>query len=124
MFRRFSLNFAILSMGVDAIVIALALLVATLIRPNLNVLPNVQHLPEGVVAPVALYFIFPIGWVGIFTVFDLYDAKKYLRAADEFTALSLASLLAAVTLAGVLYISYRDVSRAQYLSFVILSYTG
>ncbi len=124
MFRRFSLNFAVLSIGVDALVIVLALYLATFIRPALDALPFIARLGPGVLTPLPLYILFPVGWVGLFTAFDLYDGKKYIRAVDEFAALSLASVLAAVTLAGILYLSFRDVSRAQYLLFVILAYAG
>ncbi len=124
MFRRFSLNFAILSMGVDALIIIIVLYLATIIRPALSALPFVAQLGAGWFTPPVLYVIFPVGWVAIFTTFDLYDGKKYLRVVDEFTALSLASTLAAVTLAGVLYLSFREMSRAQYLLFVVLAYIG
>jgi exopolysaccharide biosynthesis polyprenyl glycosylphosphotransferase len=72
--------------------------------------------------PFVLYVLFPLCWVGIFASFSLYDGKKYIRAVDEFTALSLASALAGISLAGILYLSFRDVSRAQFLIFVMLCY--
>jgi exopolysaccharide biosynthesis polyprenyl glycosylphosphotransferase len=72
--------------------------------------------------PFVLYVLFPLFWVGVFASFALYDGKKYIRAVDEFTALSLASALAGISLAGILYFSFRDVSRAQFLLFFVLCY--
>ena len=111
-------------MAVDALMIVAGLQAASVIRPALNAVPFIAELGASVVTPLSLYLIFPFCWVGIFASLDLYDGKKHIRAVDEFTALSLASVLAAVTLAGILYFSFRDVSRAQYLIFVGVAYAG
>jgi exopolysaccharide biosynthesis polyprenyl glycosylphosphotransferase len=124
MFRRFSLNFAIFSMVVDAGVVALMLYFAAAVRPHLDPLPFIAQLGPSASTPLVLYAVLPVGWVGILASFALYDGKKHIRAVDEFTALSLASVLAGISLAGILYFSFRDVSRAQFLLFVILSYAG
>src|SRR5512140_3207916 len=120
MFRRFSLNFAIFSMFMDAAVILLMLYVATLVRPALSAFPFIAQLGGSAVTPSSLYVVFPLCWVAIFASFDLYVGKKHIRAVDEFTVLSLASVVAGVSLAGILYLSFRDVSRAQYLLFLLL----
>jgi exopolysaccharide biosynthesis polyprenyl glycosylphosphotransferase len=41
---------------------------------------------------------------------------------DEFTSISLGSLLAAVSLAGLLYFTYRDVSRLLFVVFILIAY--
>jgi exopolysaccharide biosynthesis polyprenyl glycosylphosphotransferase len=58
----------------------------------------------------------------VFSVFAIYDGKKYLRAVDEFAALSLATFTASISAAGILFLSYRQVSRALFLFFVALVY--
>ena len=121
MVRRFSINFALLSMVIDAGLIALCLWLGAQLRPSLSSLSFVELISRPVVIPLALYLIFPIIWVGILSAFSIYDGKKYLRVVDEFAVLSTASLIAAGSLAGILYFSYRDISRALFILFVILS---
>ncbi len=122
MFRRFSINFAIFSMLIDAIVVVAMLYLTTILRPLLSAFSFVAQLGGPVSVPLALYILFPICWVGILASFALYDGRKYIRAVDEFAALSLSSFLAGISLAGILYFSFREVSRAQYLLFVAFSY--
>jgi exopolysaccharide biosynthesis polyprenyl glycosylphosphotransferase len=122
MLRRFSINFAIFFALVDACVVLLMLHLSSVIRPLLNDLNVFAEIPGPISLPLALYVLFPLCWVGILASFAVYDGRRYLRAADEFTALSLSSVLAAIALAGILYLSYREVSRAQYLLFVICVY--
>jgi FlaA1/EpsC-like NDP-sugar epimerase len=122
MLRRFSVNFAIFSMLVDAILVGVTLWFTAMIRPEMSRLPFIAAMPEPVVLPGALYFVFPLVWVIIFSSFSIYDGKKYLRVTAEFAALSWASCITAISLAGILYILYRDFSRAQFFLFVVLTY--
>jgi len=68
--------------------------------------------------------LFPTISVLVFWVFDIYDGKKHLRIVDEFGALTLSWMFLSVSLAGILYFSFREVSRALYFTFVILVYFG
>ena len=120
MLRRFSINFAIYSMIMDAFLAVIGLEVAVLLRPALNEIPLMQLIPEPVNLPLALYIIFPLLWVGILSAFAIYDGRKYLRVVDEYAMLTLASLIASISMAGILYLSYRQVSRALFLSFVLI----
>ncbi len=108
-------------MSIDGILIVLCLWLATLMRPSFNSLKFIEPISTKIVLPLALYFFSPIIWVGILSAFSIYDGKKYLRVVDEFAVLSTASVIAAGSLAGILYFSYRDVSRALFLLFVALS---
>ena len=109
-------------MILDGIVVAVSLWLATLIRPALNNISGIEFISSPVLSPPALYFIFPFTWVTVFASLSIYDGRKYLRVADEFTALSLAMLLASVSAAGVLYLSFRDVSRALFAAFILIVY--
>ena len=122
MLRRFSINFALLSMALDALTVAFCLWLATVIRPSLNRFEMFVDIPAPVCLPPALYILFPLIWLTIFLSFSIYDGRKHLRALDEFSALSLALLIASVSAAGILYFSYRQVSRALFLLFAILVY--
>lgn len=121
MIRRFSTNFAILSMVLDALIVVLSLWGMAQIRPYLTA-SFIIHLDLPVVLPLVLYIVFPILWVGILAAFSVYDGQRNLRVVDEFTNLTLGSLLAIVTSAGALYLSYRDTSRAFFALFAISAY--
>jgi len=121
MFRRFSANFAVLSIFLDCFLVAAALCLAVVLREEFNGLPFVIEIARPSL-PWAVYAIFPLLWVAILLLFSVYDGRKNLRIVDEFNGLTLGSLLAAITLAGVLYFSYRDVSRFLFLVFVGLAY--
>lgn len=122
MVRRFSVNFVIFSMLLDGLVVSLALLAATYLRPYLAFLPFAAHYPTLIPTPISLYLISTLEWVAINLLFDVYNVKRARTPVDDFVRLSLAALLAGVALAGTLYLSYRQVSRLLFISFVVLSY--
>ncbi|MEW6400368.1 MAG: sugar transferase [Chloroflexota bacterium] len=122
MLRRFSINFALFSMILDGVSVFFALWLAAAIRPTLNRISWIAPIPESVVVPSTLYFLFPAMWVLIGSSLSVYDGRKFLRAVDEFAVLSMAVGLASISSAGILYLSYRDVSRALFLVFVLLAY--
>jgi len=122
MLRRFSIDFAIFSIVLDALFIALSLGLATYFRPGMSDLPYIKFIPNPLHAPVTLYFAFPILWVLVLYFFSVYDGRRNIRFWKELASLTLASLLAITALAGLLYLSYRDVSRLLFLTFVILAY--
>jgi len=118
MLRRFSVNFAIFSMLLDGLSVAFCLLFSTLARPFLNSLAFVKDVDASSAMPVQLYILFPLIWVVIFSSLSIYDGRKFLRAADELAALVLATIIASISGAGILYLSYREVSRALFIIFV------
>ncbi len=122
MFRRFSANFAVFSIFLDYILVAIALFLAAILRYPLNTLPFLQEIGAPVVVPWPLYVIFPGIWVVVLLIFSLYDGRRNLRIATEFSTLTMGMLLAAVAMAGVLYFSFRDVSRFLFLFFVLLGF--
>ena len=120
MLRRFSINFAIFSIIMDAFLTVIGLGLAKFVRPLLDRLPFATPIVEQPNLPSSLYIIFPLLWVGILSAFAIYDGRKYLRVVDEYAMLTLASLIASISMAGILYLSYRQVSRLLFLSFVII----
>ena len=122
MFRRFSVNFALFSVGLDFVLIAISLAVATQIRPLLNELPFAADIVEPTIMPRQLYIFFPGLWMLILLLLSVYDGRRNLRVVDEITSLTIGSILAAVSIAGTLYLSYRDISRVLFLLFVLLAY--
>ena len=122
MLRRFSSNFAVFSIFLDAILIDFALGLAAILRVPLNTLSFVEPLPYPVRLPAILFAIFPVLWIGVLLLFSVYDGRQNLRWVDEFGSLTLGSMLAAISMAGVLYFSYRDVSRFLFLFFVVTGF--
>jgi exopolysaccharide biosynthesis polyprenyl glycosylphosphotransferase len=124
MFRRFSVNFALFSIALDAVLVSFAFAAATHLRPLLSIVPYIADIKQPTHVPIWLYPLFSIIWVGILLLLSVYDGRRNLRVVDEFSGLTLASLLAGVSLAGSLYFSYREISRALFLMFVIITYLG
>lgn len=122
MLRRFSVNFALLSMLLDALSVAFCLWFSVVIRPAMNVFSFVRSVSDSVVVPAALYLLFPFIWIVIFSSLSIYDGRKFLRAADELAALFLSTFIASISTAGILYFSYREVSRALFIVFVISTF--
>jgi len=122
MFRRFSVNYALLSIVLDGITVCIALGIASLVRPYLSIIPYAAEFPEVVETPWVIYLIFAIEWIAINLLFSVYDGRKNLRPVDEFSSLTLASILASVALAGTLYLSFRQVSRLLFVFFIVLAY--
>jgi hypothetical protein len=87
--RRFSVDFALLSIVLDMVCVAIALSLASWLRPYLNTLSFVTYIPEPVVTPPALYFIFPGLWVVILSLLSLYDDKRNYRFSKEIANLTL-----------------------------------
>jgi exopolysaccharide biosynthesis polyprenyl glycosylphosphotransferase len=52
---------------------------------------------------------------------SIYDPRRYLRWREELGGIVLGALISAMLLAGLLYLSFRDVSRVLFLVFVALS---
>jgi exopolysaccharide biosynthesis polyprenyl glycosylphosphotransferase len=124
MFRRFSINFALLSMAIDALVVAGALKLALAFRVYLDEFHLLRPLSPYVSLPTVLYFVFPLVWVVLLGAFSIYDGKKKFKVIDEVATLMIASFIAAISLAGVLYFSFRQISRALFLFFVIIAILG
>ena len=125
MLRRFSVNFALFSIALDAALVSGSLFCAVQLRPLLNQLPFAQPLEAGSAqAPVAIYIIFPMLWVAVLLLFAVYDGRRNLRVVDEMSSLTLGCALAGIASAGALYLSFRNVSRLLFLTFLILSFAA
>ena len=122
MLRRFSVNFAIFSMLMDVIGVVICLSLSQALRPAMNNLSFVKNIESSVMLPYQLYVLFPLVWIIVFSSLSIYDGRKFLRAADELAALMLATIIASISTAGILYFSFREVSRALYVLFVVSTF--
>jgi exopolysaccharide biosynthesis polyprenyl glycosylphosphotransferase len=125
MLKRFSTNFAVLSIFLDAASIIFSLWFITIARPILGrsyLSWIVKEMRVSPLIPLELYIIFPFLWIVIYITHSVYDGSKNLRIVDEFSSLTIGSLQAGVLMAGFLYLTYRDISRALFVFFVIAAY--
>lgn len=122
MFRRFSVNFALFSISLDMAVICATLALSTRLRPLLGFLPFAASYPEFIPTPLLVFPIFAIEWIAILLLFSVYDPRRNLQGINEFASLTLGSMLATVALAGTLYLSFRQVSRLLFISFILSAY--
>jgi len=109
-------------MVMDALLVTLAMAIAVRLRPSFNSLKGVQEIPAPLYMPVLVYVLTFLVWMGVLFMMAVYDGRKNLFIVDELTNLTLAALIAFVSLAGVLYLSYREVSRLLYLLFGVQAY--
>ena len=122
MFRRYSTNFIIAAVLLDAVLVAGCLLLAAYLRPFLNDLPLVKTLPRPVEIETQLILLSVGAWVINLFYSSMYDPRQNTRYFQEIKNLSLATIFAAATLAGALYLTYRQVSRLMFLMFIALAF--
>jgi exopolysaccharide biosynthesis polyprenyl glycosylphosphotransferase len=122
MFRRFSTNFAILSIFLDAVLILVAIAAAVTIRPQLSLSPLLQPL-ENVELPLTIYLYGPLLWVGTLFLASAYAPQRTYKVVDELQRVVIGVAFAALSSAGLLYLTHRTVSRALFLTFVLLSFS-
>jgi exopolysaccharide biosynthesis polyprenyl glycosylphosphotransferase len=122
MLRRFSTNFAIFSIAVDLLVVGFSLWGINQLRPYLSTLSFAKTIDVPPALPAGMFIAFPLIWVLSMMLSSVYDGRKNFRIVDEFTNLTISSVLAGVTLAGVLYLTYRDTSRVTFVFFSLTTY--
>lgn len=109
-------------MVIDLLAVSLGLRLAILLRPSLSTLPFTADFSGPFNIPLFLYPIFSLLWVLIFQLFSVYDGRRNLRIVDELTAITMGCLLASNSAAGLLYLTYREISRALFIAFAVIVY--
>lgn len=118
MVRRFSINYIVLSILMDGIFVVLSLISSTLLRPVFNQFRFVKEISQPIELEPTIYIISLVVWIGILFYSSVYDVTKNTQLFQEFSNLFFASALAAMTLAGILYFTFRDISRLLFVLFV------
>lgn len=118
MFKRFSTSYMVFLFIMDLILTGFALYIASVLRYRL---PYGTWVPWDMArVPLQIYGLAALIWALIFMVLSLYNPNRVFRAIDEFQLVILATTLAALTLAGVLYLTYRDVPRFLFVYFSLI----
>lgn len=119
MLRRYSVNFELLSILLDATaVFAALLLVDTYPAWGMKLLPFTLH-TDSIELPRFYYAIFPIIWVILNLGISLYNGRINKLFFDEFYRLIISMLIAAVSLAGLIYFVSLEFVRSLFFTFIL-----
>ena len=120
MLRRFSVNFAIFSMGLDVGLTYLAFFVAIWLRPFLTGLTFPFLIPHyDIDIPNWFYIVMPILWLTIFLLNSVYNSKRLYKVVDEFQSVTIAVGIAGLVMTGLLFLAFRELSRWLFLTFLL-----
>ena len=112
----------------DLILVCLGLYAATKLRIYIP-LGGAYQIEEALLPPL-VYLLAVLSWSLSLVMAEAYHPQKVLRAVDETVRVLTASVEATLLLAGILYLTYREVSRFQFVyfylvtTFLILLYRG
>ena len=115
MLRQFGPNYMALLYVLDLGWSAAALFIASQLRlpiVSAGLSPADSRIPAGVYELVVLAFAI------ILPLVNLYDARRVFRAADEAERVGLGVATASLVLAGLLYLTYRTMSRQIFIVFI------
>jgi exopolysaccharide biosynthesis polyprenyl glycosylphosphotransferase len=116
MFEQSEANHALSHFAADITLTLLALLLASVLRPYLPFgMPIAAQYTR---LPLIIYTLVAVIWSVVFLLLSVYTPRT-LRAVDEAQLIIVAVTLATLTLAGVLYFSFREISRLQILTFYL-----
>ena len=121
MLRRYSVNFELFSIISDAISVFIAL---SLIRVAEFWLVGVLYFTKETCLldlPLAYYVAFPAIWIYINLALSLYDGRINVRFADELYRLIMSTLIATISLAGLLYFAYTVFAHSLFAVFIMMS---
>ncbi|MBC7251256.1 MAG: undecaprenyl-phosphate glucose phosphotransferase [Anaerolineae bacterium] len=121
MLKRFSTNLTLALLISDLFLTELALYLASYIRPRLDWGASLSS--KQAQLPPHLYLIVAIIWGLTFIALSVYDHKRTLRAIDEIQTVFVATGMAILIFAGVLYFSFRQTSRLLFTYFFALDLT-
>jgi len=118
MTRQFSLRFILFLFGSDLAMVVLALLLATRLRALLPFGKAAD--PAFWTVPLPVYLMGIVIWAVVFVALDVYDPRWLVQPGMELAKIVEATLFAWLILAGMLYFSFREISRLEYLYFLAL----
>ena len=122
MLRRYSVNFELFSIFLDALAVLASLLLVdsahSLAAQTFRFIRPVSALELSGI----YYAVFPIVWVYLNLAISLYDGYANNLFVDEFSRLFLTALLATVSLAGLIFFASIDFSHSLYLMFIFLAF--
>ena len=79
---------------------------------------EIVHPKAAELSPI-VYVLVACLWVFLFNLLSVYSPRKMISLTQELQSVAAAVLISTATLAGVLYLSYRDVPRLVFVYFVL-----
>lgn len=125
MFKRFSTNYMAMLFIADGIIAQLALWLAIQLRFYLPYGQNVEPewVPQYVYVPSwRLQLTIAVLWIAAFLILDVYTPRRIIRWVDEFQRIVLAHTVAALSLAGLLYLGNVQLLRLTFIYFFVLTF--
>ncbi|MEZ4613606.1 MAG: hypothetical protein R2838_25760 [Caldilineaceae bacterium] len=127
MFKRFSSNYMAMLFIIDGLLIQFALWLALEMRYLLPLGPQVR--PEWAdiyfYSPtLALHLVVGCLWLISFLAIGVYTPRKIIRWYDETQHILLAHTIAALSLAGLLYLANVELLRLVYVYFYVIALVG
>lgn len=127
MLKRFSTNYMVLLFLVDMSIVEISLGIGMRLRFSLPLGPNLLPVwaPEYVYTPTAwLHLAVAIIWALSFQLGSVYTPRKVIVWVDEFQRVALGHTVAALCLAGLLYMVKVDLSRLTFAYFYVVALGG
>ena len=106
---------------VDLILTALVLQAASFLRSLLPIGEGGALEPVSVQLPWFVFGLAVASWSTALVMADVYEPERVLRWYQEATRVLGAGVLAAGLMAGTIYFAYRDMSRLQFIYFILLN---
>ena len=116
MHRSSDLNFRLFLVSSDVILTLVSLALARMARLNWALGAEIAHPKAAELSPI-IFVLVACLWVFLFNLLSVYSSRKMITLIQELQAVATAILISTATLAGVLYLSYRDVPRLIFVYF-------
>jgi len=121
MLKHFGLKYTFLSIILDVLCTLCALFLAMFVRIRLPDLPAITSMSE-IAYPFWVYVTVPLLWAAVFILGSVYDPQRTYRFSNELKVVTMASLVAMLLCATLLFVAFRDFSRWLFLTFISLSF--
>jgi exopolysaccharide biosynthesis polyprenyl glycosylphosphotransferase len=112
---------SLLLLGFDLLLIPLGLLIASQLRSVLPFGRGGALSPEAVETPWPVYALAIVCWMSALALNGVYSPERVLRWYNEAGRVLASAALATLVMAGLLYLVYREMSRLQFVYFMVVT---
>src|SRR5687768_2357350 len=117
MLKHLGSQYNLFLLSSDVLIVILALQLATFAR--INIVLGMQVSQDVWKLPFPVYIIAILIWTLAFNSLEVYSPTQIKTLAQELQHLTLVSLVAWLLMTGLLYLTYRDVSRLEMIYFLV-----
>jgi exopolysaccharide biosynthesis polyprenyl glycosylphosphotransferase len=116
--RSSELNFRFFLLSSDIVLTLVSLALARIARLAWPIGAEIVHPKAAELSPI-IYVLVACLWLFLFNLLSVYSPRKMNTLMQELQAVATAIMISTATLAGVLYLSYRDVPRLVFIYFFL-----